>query len=54
VLFLTPLYQLILMAATTTAAYKCATGDTKWYKTGRASEHRAKRPVAVIRQGATR
>ena len=40
VLFLTPLYQLILMAAALVAAYKAARGDMTWYKTGRASQHR--------------
>jgi cellulose synthase/poly-beta-1,6-N-acetylglucosamine synthase-like glycosyltransferase len=40
VLFLTPLYQVLLAAAAAVAAYKYATGDTSWYKTGRAAEHR--------------
>ena len=53
VLFLTPAYQLILMAAAIMAAYKCANGDMTWYKTGRAGQHR---PPAVsgadLRKGA--
>jgi cellulose synthase/poly-beta-1,6-N-acetylglucosamine synthase-like glycosyltransferase/putative flippase GtrA len=40
VLFLTPLYQMVLAAAAAAAAHKYATGDTTWYKTGRAAEHR--------------
>ena len=40
VLFLTQLYQLILMSAALVAAYKAARGDMTWYKTGRASQHR--------------
>jgi len=44
VLFLAPLYQTILMAAAAVAVYKYASGDTQWYKTGRAAEHR-ERPV---------
>jgi cellulose synthase/poly-beta-1,6-N-acetylglucosamine synthase-like glycosyltransferase len=38
--FLTPVYQLVLAAAAAVAAYKYATGDTTWYKTGRLAEHR--------------
>jgi hypothetical protein len=30
----------VLMAAAAVAAYKYATGDTTWYKTGRLAEHR--------------
>jgi cellulose synthase/poly-beta-1,6-N-acetylglucosamine synthase-like glycosyltransferase len=44
VLFLAPLYQTILAAAAIVAVYKYAKGDTRWYKTGRAAEHR-ERPV---------
>lgn len=40
ILFLIPLYQVVLMAAAAVAAYKYAAGDTTWYKTGRAAEHR--------------
>jgi cellulose synthase/poly-beta-1,6-N-acetylglucosamine synthase-like glycosyltransferase len=39
-IFLLPVYQLVLMAAAATAAVKYASGDTRWYKTGRASQHR--------------
>jgi cellulose synthase/poly-beta-1,6-N-acetylglucosamine synthase-like glycosyltransferase len=39
-LFLTPLYQVVLAAAASVAAWKYATGDTTWYKTGRLAEHR--------------
>jgi cellulose synthase/poly-beta-1,6-N-acetylglucosamine synthase-like glycosyltransferase len=41
VLLLAPLYQLILSAAAAVAVYKYGKGDTRWYKTGRAAEHRA-------------
>lgn len=41
VLFLAPLYQVILAAAAAVAMYKYGKGDTRWYKTGRAAEHRA-------------
>jgi glycosyl transferase family 2 len=41
VLFLAALYQLILAAAAAVALYKYGKGDTRWYKTGRAAEHRA-------------
>jgi cellulose synthase/poly-beta-1,6-N-acetylglucosamine synthase-like glycosyltransferase len=44
-LVLTPLYQALLMAAAAVAVYKYARGDTRWYKTGRAAEHRE--PVAA-------
>jgi cellulose synthase/poly-beta-1,6-N-acetylglucosamine synthase-like glycosyltransferase len=40
VLFLAPAYQLILGAAAAVALYKYSKGDTRWYKTGRAAEHR--------------
>lgn len=40
VLFLMPLYQVLLATAAAVAVYKYAAGDTTWYKTGRASEHR--------------
>ncbi len=49
VLFLAPVYQTVLMAAAAVAVYKYARGDTQWYKTGRAAEHRgplATRPAA--------
>ncbi len=39
-LLLTPVYQALLAAAAAVALYKYATGDTTWYKTGRAAEHR--------------
>ena len=39
-LFLTPLYQLVLSGAAAVAVYKYATGDKTWYKTGRLAEHR--------------
>jgi cellulose synthase/poly-beta-1,6-N-acetylglucosamine synthase-like glycosyltransferase len=45
VVFLYPLYQTILMAAAAVAVYKYTRGDTRWYKTGRAAEHRD--PVAA-------
>ncbi len=38
--FLAPLYQVVLCGAATVAVYKYATGDKTWYKTGRTSEHR--------------
>jgi len=41
VLFLAPLYQVLLAAAAAVAVWKFAIGDDTWYKTGRASEHRA-------------
>ena len=40
VLFLTPAYQALLAVAAVVAVYKWAIGDTTWYKTGRAAEHR--------------
>ena len=40
VLFLAPVYQLILGAAAAVALYKYGKGDNRWYKTGRAAEHR--------------
>jgi cellulose synthase/poly-beta-1,6-N-acetylglucosamine synthase-like glycosyltransferase len=40
VAFLTPLYQVVLSCAAVVACYKYATGDTSWYKTGRAASHR--------------
>jgi cellulose synthase/poly-beta-1,6-N-acetylglucosamine synthase-like glycosyltransferase len=40
VLFLAPVYQLILGAAAAVALYKYSKGDNRWYKTGRAAEHR--------------
>jgi cellulose synthase/poly-beta-1,6-N-acetylglucosamine synthase-like glycosyltransferase/putative flippase GtrA len=40
VLLLTPVYQVVLAAAAAVAVYKYAAGDTTWYKTGRAAEHR--------------
>jgi cellulose synthase/poly-beta-1,6-N-acetylglucosamine synthase-like glycosyltransferase len=40
VIFLTPLYQLVLSGAAAVAVYKYATGDKTWYKTGRLAEHR--------------
>ena len=43
VLFLAPLYRLILGAAAAVALYKYGRGDTRWYKTARAAEHRAPR-----------
>jgi len=49
VLFLAPLYQLILGAAAAVAVYKYGRGDIRWYKTGRAAEHRAPR-VAWLAQ----
>jgi cellulose synthase/poly-beta-1,6-N-acetylglucosamine synthase-like glycosyltransferase len=38
--FLAPLYQIVLCGAAAVAVYKYASGDKTWYKTGRASEHR--------------
>ena len=38
--FLAPLYQVVLCGAAAVAVYKYATGDNTWYKTGRAGEHR--------------
>jgi cellulose synthase/poly-beta-1,6-N-acetylglucosamine synthase-like glycosyltransferase len=39
-IFLAPLYQVVLCGAATVAVYKYASGDNTWYKTGRAGEHR--------------
>jgi cellulose synthase/poly-beta-1,6-N-acetylglucosamine synthase-like glycosyltransferase len=39
-IFLTPLYQMVLSGAAAVAVYKYASGDKTWYKTGRAAEHR--------------
>jgi cellulose synthase/poly-beta-1,6-N-acetylglucosamine synthase-like glycosyltransferase len=41
VLFLAPLYQVLLAAAAAVAVWKFAIGDDTWYKTGRVSEHRS-------------
>jgi len=41
VLFLAPLYQVLLAAAAAVAVWKFAVGDDTWYKTGRAAEHRS-------------
>lgn len=41
VLFLAPLYQVILAGAAAVAVYKYTVGDDTWYKTGRMNEHRA-------------
>jgi len=40
VLFLAPLYQVLLAAAAAVAVWKFAIGDDTWYKTGRVAEHR--------------
>jgi hypothetical protein len=45
VLLLAPLYQLLLGAAAAVAVYKYGKGDTRWYKTGRAAEHRVSSAV---------
>lgn len=50
VLFLAPLYQLILGAAAAVALYKYGKGDTRWYKTGRAAEHRAPLTTRLARE----
>jgi cellulose synthase/poly-beta-1,6-N-acetylglucosamine synthase-like glycosyltransferase len=47
-LFLAPLYQAVLMAAATMAVYKYAHGDTQWYKTGRAGEHRRRLAARTV------
>jgi cellulose synthase/poly-beta-1,6-N-acetylglucosamine synthase-like glycosyltransferase len=39
-IFLAPLYQIVLCGAAAVAVYKYASGDKTWYKTGRAGEHR--------------
>jgi len=44
--FLTPLYQMVLSGAAAVAVYKYVTGDKTWYKTGRLAEHR-KAPAVV-------
>ncbi len=43
--FLAPLYQVILTSASAVAVYKYASGDKTWYKTGRAAMHRGGRPA---------
>jgi cellulose synthase/poly-beta-1,6-N-acetylglucosamine synthase-like glycosyltransferase len=40
VLFLAPLYQVLLAAAAAVAVCKYVLGDDTWYKTGRVAEHR--------------
>jgi glycosyltransferase XagB len=47
VLFLSQIYQLILMASALMAIYKASRGDMNWYKTGRVAEHRGHVPVQV-------
>ena len=44
--FLAPLYQVVLCGAAAVAVYKYASGDNTWYKTGRAGEHRGTPPPA--------
>lgn len=46
VLFLAPLYQVILAGAAAVAVYKYTAGDDTWYKTGRMNEHRASGPLS--------
>jgi cellulose synthase/poly-beta-1,6-N-acetylglucosamine synthase-like glycosyltransferase len=50
VLFLAPLYQAILATAATVAVYKYAKGDTRWYKTGRAAEHRERSVMRSVEE----
>jgi cellulose synthase/poly-beta-1,6-N-acetylglucosamine synthase-like glycosyltransferase len=45
--FLAPLYQIVLCGAAAVAVYKYATGDKTWYRTGRAGEHRGVAAAAV-------
>jgi cellulose synthase/poly-beta-1,6-N-acetylglucosamine synthase-like glycosyltransferase len=53
--FLAPLYQIVLCGAAAVAVYTYAKGDQTWYKTGRAGEHRgtsARRPSPIPADGA--
>ena len=40
ILFLTPIYQILLAIAAATAVCKYLRGDKTWYRTGRSMEHR--------------
>jgi cellulose synthase/poly-beta-1,6-N-acetylglucosamine synthase-like glycosyltransferase len=61
--FLAPLYQVVLTGASAVAIYKYASGDNTWYKTGRAAVHRGvaaqaalsapAAPAALAAQGAS-
>ena len=44
ILFLTPLYQVILAAAAACAVYRHFCGDGQWYRTGRGMLHRQDSP----------
>ncbi len=52
--FLAPLYQLVLSGAAAVAVCKYAAGDKTWYKTGRLAEHRsaAARPAPDVESAA--
>ncbi len=47
VLILAPAYQMLLASAAAVATYKYFSGDTTWYKTGRAGAHREEQPIAA-------
>ena len=51
ILFLSQIYQFILMAAALMAAYKAARGDMVWYKTGRAAQHRGAVSIGMAIEG---
>lgn len=51
ILFLTPLYQVILAAAAVWAVYRHYWGDGTWYRTGRGNAHRTTDP-AIRSEGA--
>jgi cellulose synthase/poly-beta-1,6-N-acetylglucosamine synthase-like glycosyltransferase len=51
ILFLSQIYQFILMTAALMAAYKAARGDMVWYKTGRAAQHRGAVSVGMAMEG---
>ena len=49
ILFLTPVYQIILGTAAVVAVAKHLRGDNSWYKTARLNEHRARDAAANVR-----
>jgi cellulose synthase/poly-beta-1,6-N-acetylglucosamine synthase-like glycosyltransferase len=51
VLFLSPLYQIVLAGAAAVAVYKYTVGDDTWYKTGRLSEHRGPIAAGIVAAG---
>jgi len=53
IVFLTPVYQIILAVAATVAVAKHLRGDKGWYKTARLSEHRTRTIAPIVRPQGT-